>query len=357
MTAETYTRTARVFHWVMAAAIIGMLAVGLYMADLDFSPFKLKLYGWHKAVGFLVLVAAVLRVLWRFKHKAPALPTTMQKLEKQVAKAAHLALYGMMFLMPLSGWAMSSAYGFPVSVFGWFTLPNIAPKSKELAGILHEVHEYAGFALIGLIVLHVGAGLYHHFIRKDGVLRRMWVVLFLLGVSPAAFAADWALDAEHSELKFTAKFNHAPSEGVFTHITPALDINLDDFSQTTGKITVDLTKINAAYPMVATTLQQKDWFHTAQWPEGTFEIVQILPLAAENTYQVTGNLKLRATTQPLTLTAHVTEHTPTHLKLTATGTLSRTAYGIGQGEWLATDVVADAVALDIQAVFRRSATK
>ncbi len=168
-----YNLVSRIFHWTMAIAIIGTLALGLYMADLEFTPEVGELYGYHKATGVLILLAFFLRIIWVYKHKAPPFPSSMKECEKKLATAAHRLLYFFMFLMPMSGWAMSSSGGYPVSVFGLFTLPSIVPKNKELFDILHEVHEYAGFALIALLVIHVAAVIYHQFVRKDNVLGRM----------------------------------------------------------------------------------------------------------------------------------------------------------------------------------------
>lgn len=168
-----YNCLSRTFHWVMAVLMIGMLAVGLYMSDLDFSDFKMSLYGYHKATGILILALVALRILWRFKHTPPALPADMKPYEKLLAKGAHYALYLAMIIMPLSGWGMSSAGGHPISFFGLFTVPPLVEKNKELGGFFHETHEIAGYAVIVLIAFHFAAALYHHFVRKDDVLKRM----------------------------------------------------------------------------------------------------------------------------------------------------------------------------------------
>jgi len=157
----------------MALAIIGMLALGIYMSDLKLDPWKLKVYGWHKATGALILIFVILRLLWRFANKTPELPLNMKAFEKLGAHASHAFLYIMMLYMPMVGWLMSSAAGFPVSVFGWFTLPNLMDANKEYVKLFKEMHEIGGFLLIGLICLHVSAALFHHFYKKDSVLRRM----------------------------------------------------------------------------------------------------------------------------------------------------------------------------------------
>lgn len=170
---DRYGVITRGFHWVMALGIIGMLIAGFYMEGLPLSPAKFDWYNWHKSVGSILIVLVVLRYGWRLNNPVPKLPDDMKWHEKLAAHGGHMGLYGLMLAMPLSGWLMSSAAGFPVSVFGWFTLPNLIAADKELTETFKEAHELLAFAIIGLASIHALAALYHHFIRKDYILRRM----------------------------------------------------------------------------------------------------------------------------------------------------------------------------------------
>jgi cytochrome b561 len=161
------------FHWSMALAIIGMLGLGLYMSDLPLGMDKVKLYGIHKSIGILILCTVVLRLGWRLTSRIPPLPQHMKPHERMAAHISHLLLYTLMFAMPLSGWLYSSAAGFPVSVFGLFTMPDMVASDKNVRDILHEIHEYSAFLLIGLITVHISAALLHHFYYKDTILTRM----------------------------------------------------------------------------------------------------------------------------------------------------------------------------------------
>ena len=161
------------FHWVIFLLIAGMLCVGFYMTGLANTPDKFKLYGLHKSVGITVLFLALLRLMWKAANAAPALPAGLHKLEKFLAHAGHAALYVLMVLLPLSGWAMSSASGFPVSVYGWFVLPDFVQPDKELKHILAERHEFLAWAMIVMVGLHALAALLHHFYYKNNVLIRM----------------------------------------------------------------------------------------------------------------------------------------------------------------------------------------
>lgn len=166
-----YSGIAIFFHWLVGFLIIGLLAVGLIMEDLPDS-IKFTVYGWHKAFGIIVLALVTLRFTWRMITPPPALPETMDKRQILLSKIAHIALYGLMFAMPVIGWMMSSAGGYPVSVFG-IPVPPLAEKNKELMDLMKELHEVGGNLLIVLIVLHLGAAFYHQRILKDGLMARM----------------------------------------------------------------------------------------------------------------------------------------------------------------------------------------
>jgi cytochrome b561 len=116
---------------------------------------------------------AVLRLTWRWLNPTPALPDTLKPHERFLARFTHAALYVLIFIMPLSGWMMSSARNFPVSWFGLFQLPDLVGQDKRLYDTLHETHETLATALIVIAALHVLAALKHHFFLKDDVLRRM----------------------------------------------------------------------------------------------------------------------------------------------------------------------------------------
>jgi cytochrome b561 len=176
--AARYSLTAIVLHWVLGLVILGMFGVGLYMTDLPFSPTKLKLYNWHKWAGISVLVLSAVRLLWRVTHRPPALPDAiaqaMPAWQRWAHHGTHHALYALFFLVPLIGWAYSSAAGFPIVLFGVLPLPDFVPVDKALAEMIKPFHEFGAFALIGLAGLHIAAALKHQWIDKDGLLNRMW---------------------------------------------------------------------------------------------------------------------------------------------------------------------------------------
>lgn len=168
---DRYGNVARALHWIMAILILFNLFLGFAH---DALPRDWKVMPVHKSIGLTVLALAVARILWRFTRGAPALPAGMPAWEKGAAHATHFAFYAFMLVLPLTGWIMTSAGDRPLSWFFLFDVPKFAvAKGDAIVGISGEAHEILGFAWAALLVLHGLAAMRHHFILKDGVLRRM----------------------------------------------------------------------------------------------------------------------------------------------------------------------------------------
>jgi len=162
-------------HWLLAALIVGSFGVGLYMTGLPFSPLRLKIYSWHKWAGVTILALSALRLLWRLGHRPPALPPGMSALQLASYRISHTLMYLLFFAVPLSGWAYSSAMGMPVAWFGVLPLPDFVPVDHAFAeAVLQPLHRNCAFVLAGVTLLHVAAVLKHHWIDRDGLLKRMW---------------------------------------------------------------------------------------------------------------------------------------------------------------------------------------
>ena len=172
---EKYDISLRIIHWLMAAIIIGLIAVGWYMADLSReSPLKGTLVGIHKSFGALILILFVVRVILRIKKGAPPLPETIRPMDRRFAALGHLLLYFFILIVPLSGYAMSNLYGYGVNLFG-IPLPKIFFENKALGEIAHEAHEVLPCILLAIIAAHVVAVIKHRYFDKPGndVLPRM----------------------------------------------------------------------------------------------------------------------------------------------------------------------------------------
>ena len=172
-----YSGTAIALHWILAAALVGIFCVGLYMTSLPFSVQRLKLYNWHKWAGVTILALSALRLLWRLARRPPALPAAvaagMPRWQHVAHHGTHHLMYALFFIVPLVGWAYSSAAGFPIVWFGVLPLPSFVPVNPELAAAIKPWHEITAYALAALVVLHVAAVAKHQLIDRDGLLWRM----------------------------------------------------------------------------------------------------------------------------------------------------------------------------------------
>jgi len=171
-TAEHYGALAKLLHWSIVILIIVQYFLAESADELPDGIEKLQILSRHKSIGMLVLLLAVARILWKLANKGLPTPAGTGLLKKAAA-AGHGLLYLLILLQPISGWAMSSAANFPVTFFGWFQFPAIVATNHALHETLADVHEALFYVLATVAVLHMVAALYHHFIVKDDVLRRM----------------------------------------------------------------------------------------------------------------------------------------------------------------------------------------
>jgi len=171
-TENSYGLIARILHWVISFSIIGLICVGFFMSSMESSPEKFELYGMHKAFGVIVLSLIVFRIIWRLCDNVVLPPSGLPQMIRLAAKSGHFLLYVFMLIMPISGIMMSRFGGHDIPVFGLFVIPAFEKKG-ELATIFHTIHVTAIWGFIAVIIMHIGAAFYHHFIRKDNVLMRM----------------------------------------------------------------------------------------------------------------------------------------------------------------------------------------
>lgn len=169
----TYGLVSRFNHWFVAAAMIGMLASGLTMA---YGPFDREtvaaIRDWHKPIGVVVLGYGLWRIGWRIAQGFPTEASVMPRWQAAASKVTHWALLGTVLAMPLSGIAMSIYGGRDVYAFG-LIIPA-QEKVEWIAKFAHTAHEFTAWAFIGLLVLHAGAALKHHYLDRDTTLRRMF---------------------------------------------------------------------------------------------------------------------------------------------------------------------------------------
>jgi cytochrome b561 len=174
--AQRYGLVAMLLHWGMAVLLAGLVVLGLYMVSLPDAGYdreKITLILVHKGLGMAALAVAVVRVAWRAANPLPALPPAVPPWQQLAARVVHLCFYALMLALPITGWLMSSAGGYPVPVSDWFNLPDLVGTDEHLFKALIAIHRWLADALVVLLAVHAGAALGHHFLRRDDTLRKM----------------------------------------------------------------------------------------------------------------------------------------------------------------------------------------
>jgi cytochrome b561 len=180
-TSTRYGGVARTLHWLIAALIVVQYVLAQVAEaagdDRAVHPaaalVQLAWLARHKSVGLTIFALVLVRLAWRWHAPPPPLPVTMPRWQTIVAKLTHFAFYALLLLLPISGLVMSAAANFPVSYFGWFTIPNLVAPDESLKKTMEETHEMLFDALVVLAVVHIAAALKHHLVDRDDVLSRM----------------------------------------------------------------------------------------------------------------------------------------------------------------------------------------
>jgi cytochrome b561 len=164
---------SQAFHWLIVVGILVMAVLGLTMTELPNGPDKVRLFAVHKSIGLTILALVALRVLWRLWAGTPKLIPTIPRWQHLIANVSHFGLYVLLFAVPISGWVLHSASGFPFRWFGLFRVPAIAARDHDLQELAEQVHELLFWTLIALVIVHASAALYHHLFQRDDTLARM----------------------------------------------------------------------------------------------------------------------------------------------------------------------------------------
>ncbi len=397
-----YGLIARLFHWSMALIVIGLLGVGFYMAGLDFSPFKLQLYGLHKSFGLLILGLVALRILWRLVRPPPGSLPTHAAWEKAVAKLTHFLLYAGMIGMPLTGWIMSSAGDFPIPFFGLFEVPDVTAKNEALFRLTRELHEVFGICLLGAILLHFAGAVKHHLIDRDETLRRMGgnMAMAVLGaallVGPVYFVSHellkefrgkaaegeqavledqaknskapveaaqdvWVIDHDQSAIKFQATQYGQSFEGQFGRFDGTIIFDPENLDGARADIEIDIASIKTGSEDRDIQAKGSDWFNVAEFPKAHFKAGRFEAKGQDesgaNRYTAYGDLTIRGATiqveLPFTLSISQNEEGKSRARMEGQMTLQRLDFGIGQGQWESTEAIGNNVVLSVEIKVQR----
>jgi cytochrome b561 len=167
-----YGMVAKILHWLIFVLLAVQYTIGSIMPHIGRKTVNEGWVSWHFSVGAAILFFIVLRLFWRLLHPVPQLPT-LAPWEKFLTGFTHWALYILVLAMTLLGWAATNSRGWDVNLFGILTLPKISPTGSEWGHECGDIHNVLVYVLLGFIILHVAAALYHHFVKHDQVVGRM----------------------------------------------------------------------------------------------------------------------------------------------------------------------------------------
>jgi cytochrome b561 len=172
-TKKTYGWAAIGLHWASAITVLGLFCLGLWMRSLDYyHPWYTKAPDLHRSIGVMLIVFTLMRLVWRSVNNKPAMePGPPWQLN--AARFIHALLYVWFFFMLTSGYLITTAKGLGLEVFNWFVIPAYITGIENMEDAAGEVHLFLAFGFMGLISLHAGAALFHHYIKRDGTLRKM----------------------------------------------------------------------------------------------------------------------------------------------------------------------------------------
>lgn len=162
----------RTLHWLMAVMVIAMLFIGVTMVS-TVEPIHMTLIEIHKPLGIAILGLVLIRLMARWRHGAPPLPPELPSVQAAAAHLSHWLLYALLILMPLIGWGMLSAGGYPIVLLGSLHLPSILPHRDWLHADLWYAHVLLAYLFFAVILLHVAAALFHALIHRDDVFASM----------------------------------------------------------------------------------------------------------------------------------------------------------------------------------------
>lgn len=168
----SYDTVARACHWLTVALLLVIMPLGLVMGDLPRGALQDRFFVTHESLGLSLLALTALRLLWRLAHRPPPPSPDLGPLERRAGAAVHALFYLLLLIVPVTGYLFVAFSGIALHYFGLVEVPALVAKAKPRADLALLVHASLQWAIYGLVALHVGAALYHHW-RGDAVLARM----------------------------------------------------------------------------------------------------------------------------------------------------------------------------------------
>jgi cytochrome b561 len=173
-TTQNWGGVSRLFHWTLGLLIPGMIGFGWWMNHMAARPDRFFWRSIHADIGYAILLLMVIRLVWRWINPLPALPVETTRWQRIAARLSHAALYGTTILIATLGWAHSGAHKPDYADwFGLFRVPQFTSPDKAAASFYENQHVLLAYVLLALVAIHVLAAIWHHFVRRDGVMSRM----------------------------------------------------------------------------------------------------------------------------------------------------------------------------------------
>ena len=405
LTPTSYNRYSRYIHWLMAFLILFMVFLGWRFDDKDTLLFNRA--NLHKSIGILIFLLTFLRIGLRMVYKAPPEPP-MPKWQALAAQVLHVAFYVVMIGLPLSGWLMVSTSIREIPFFGiaWPHLP--VPQTHEAHETFETAHGLiAKLLFYAMIPLHVLAALKHQFVDNDAVVEHMvpglkprpilnyrWllpigvvVLAVALGFgilrgtpletgepaappvettdtsasveattseaasqsasasSEAAAVNNWIVDKTATKIAFSTTFSGEAINGGFSAYSATIAFDPEQLDKSRVKVTIDLASVNSGDNDRDGTLKSASFFNIASTPKAVFEATSFTKKDATH-FVAKGKLTLHGKTQPVTLPFTLTIKNDV-ATMSGNVDLDRTAFGVGSGEWAATDSIPAKVSVAI----------
>jgi len=372
-----YHRVAIILHWLIAGLILAIIPIGFLMGDAP-DAVKLQIYQLHKTIGMSILFLSLVRLGWRLLNPPPALASTLKAWEKWASKFVHSLFYILMIGTPLVGWAVvsTSSRGTPTILFGQINWPHLGflqgmevVQRKQLHNLLEQVHEYAAFVILGLLVLHVGAALKHQFLDKDDTASKMvpgltktaqppatkgrgllalvigllalfasWVILGASSSatsSPSAMAVDqqqaqtnWKVDHSNSQIGFGYHKNGSQGFGQFGVWTANIFFEPDNLSSASLSVSIAAASAHTGDAENDESLPGPGWLNTGAHPQIIWTSTRIEQVS-EGHYLAKGELSLRGMSIPFDLAFQLTIDEAGTAHMVAQTSLNRLTFGIG----------------------------
>jgi cytochrome b561 len=404
---QRYTAVAIALHWLIAAGIVGMIALGWIMDDVPDAQ-AYSLIQLHKSFGITILLLSVARVVWRLMNPPPPEPP-MPGWQRALALFVHVGLYVLIIAMPLTGWIMASASSdAPTRYFGLVDarLPGIPGLPAEARDGIEDGFEFAHsnlqWVIIAMLALHIAGALKHQFIDRDGLIARMapglfgrtagppdnghgliWAIgapaliaaiVLAATVAPSATtptatatsiegqppvdrsspAPFWAVDPAQSSIVFRSAYMGRPFEGRFEKWDATIQFDPANPKDARIRVVIPTVSAKTGEPYFDDSISQGDWFDSAKHPEAVFEVNEGVFKDSETEYEATGVLTVKGVRYPVRL-PFTLEINGANAKMHGETTLQRLDIDIGKDtlaeakgdeEWVQNDVrvVIDVVA-------------